>query len=123
MLKELYFDIVSDEWAGGLYILKSEQGNSSFHYHCTASDLDAEKTVITTFDYTSFADFWKELVKNDLWFTLHPLYIHPDQRPFIKEALKKVNWNRVADEKWREMYKRQWNKVLTNPATYYQPLG
>jgi hypothetical protein len=125
MTKELYFDIVSDEWAGGLYRIVSESGKLSFYYHHSLSDLEDDehhKTRITETDYNDFASFWKTFILTPRWFTLHPLYIHPDQRPFIKEELRKVSWNTVADEKWREMYQRQWNKVLSSPAEYYKPL-
>ncbi len=123
MNKELFFDIVSDEWAGGLYRLNDDKGNKSFYYHRSSSDLDEDKNTNAVIEnnYNSFTEFWAEFIKDNRWFTLHPLYIHPDQRPFIKEELKNVNWKVVTDEKWRDMYQRQWNKVLTNPASYYQP--
>lgn len=121
-MKELYFDIVSDEWAGGLYKILTESGADDYYYHSTSSDLETHKTVTTNKIFHSFADFWKDLTRNNRWFALHPLYIHPEQRPFVKEELKKVNWKIIADEKWRDMYQRQWNKVLNNPSEYYKPL-
>jgi hypothetical protein len=119
MEKELYFDIVSDEWAGGLYKI-TDRG---FYYHHTSTDLETDKTTNSTTDYENFHSFWTDFTRNKRWFTLHPLYIHPEQRQFVKEELKKVNWNVVADDKWRTMYQHQWNKVLNNPAEYYKPLG
>ncbi len=123
MNKELYFDIVSDEWAGGLYGIITETG-ISFYYHHSLSDLedDNNKTTVSETNYPTFAAFWKQFTTNNRWFTFHPLYIHPEQRKFIKEELGKVNWKLIADEKWRDMYQRQWNKVLNNPVEYYKPL-
>jgi len=125
MNKELYFDIVSDEWSAGLYKLTAATGAISYYYHHTLSDLEDENhntAVVTETNYPGFAAFWEYFTMNGRWFTYHPLYIHPEQRPFIKEELKKVNWTSVADQKWRDMYQRQWNKVLNNPAVYYKPL-
>ena len=123
MNKELYFDIVSDEWAGGLYRITIEPEVTCFYYHHSWSDLESDdnKTTVTETNYQGFADFWKQLTTNNRWFTFHPLYIHPEQRQFIKEALKKINWKLIADEKWRGMYQRQWNKVLNDPVEYYKP--
>ena len=120
MVKELYFDVVSDEGAGGLYIIK-DSGNASFYYHYTVTDLETDKTTVSETCHPSFDLFWKEFTRNNRWFILHPLYIHPEQRPFIRKELQRVNWNVIADEKWREMYRQQWNKVLNNPAEYYKP--
>ncbi len=124
MNKELYFDIVSDEWAGGLYRLTTEAGITNFYYHHSLSDLESDNnnTTVSETNYPGFAAFWKQFTTSNRWFTFHPLYIHPDQRRFIQEELGKVNWKLVADEKWRDMYQRQWNKVLNNPAEYYKPL-
>ena len=121
MVKELYFDVVSEEGAGGLYITKDSR-NTSFYYHYTATNLETDKTTVSETRHPSFDVFWKEFTRNNRWFILHPLYIHPEQRPFIKKELQKVNWNVIAAEKWREMYEQQWNKVLNNPAEYYKPM-
>ncbi len=121
MREDLYFDIMSVEGAGGLYVVEPASAEKHFRYHYTSSDLENDKTTNTSARYSSFEEFWKEFIKNNRWFTLHPLYIHPEQRPFIKEELRKVNWKVIADEKWRDMYQRQWNKVLNNPAEYYKP--
>ena len=121
MQKTLYFDIVSDESAGALTLLTSEDGNRSFHYHESASDLEYEKTINKEDTFVSFAEFWKFFTRDPKWFLLHPLFIHPDQRDFVRQQLKKVNWNIVEDEKWQNMYQRQWNKALTGPAQYYKP--
>jgi|GEM_PF-641421 len=124
MNKELYFDIVSDKWAGGLYLITTEAGVKHFYYHHSLSDLENNdnKTIVTETNYQEFKDFWEQFTTDNRWFTFHPLYIHPGQRPLIKEALNKVNWKLIADEKWRGMYQRQWNKVLNNPSEYYKPI-
>ena len=121
MQKILYFDIVSDEGAGALTLLISDDGKRSFHYHYSASDLEYEKVVNKENMFVSFMEFWQFFTRDQKWFLLHPLYIHPEQRDFVRQQLKKVNWNIVEDEKWQDMYQRQWNKALTGPAEYYTP--
>ena len=121
MKKELYFDIVSDEGAGGLYRITSPGSRVHFYYHYSITDIETDITSNHESDYPDFAGFWKTFSADRLWFCLHPLYLHPDQRAFVKKQLNAVNWNVVEDEKWREMYARQWNKVLNGPADYYAP--
>lgn len=119
--KDLYFDVVSEEGAGGLYRLTNSDGGVHYYYHYSSSDLETGKVYSAESRYEKFADFWNQFIRNTLWFCLHPLYVHPEQRPFIKQQLDIVNWQLVQDDKWREMYKRQWNKVLSNPPEYYKP--
>jgi len=54
------------------------------------------------------------------WYYRHPLYVHPEQREFVREALKRVNWGVHPDKKWQESHQRQWKKVLEDPGTYYR---
>ncbi|MEJ7737664.1 MAG: hypothetical protein WKF97_09580 [Chitinophagaceae bacterium] len=119
--KDLYFDVVSEEGAGGLYRLTNTGGGIEFYYHYSSADLESDKVYAAESRYNRFADFWKQFIRNNRWFCLHPLYIHPEQRAFIKQELNKVNWELVEDEKWRDMYRRQWNKVLGDPPVYYKP--
>ena len=123
MQKELYFDIVSEEGAGALYCITASDGNTNFYYHYCASDLDSDRTETKESDFKDFTDFWKDFASDKKWFCLHPLYIHPELRPFIKQQLDNISWRLVTDDHWRIMYQRQWNKVLNNPAEYYKPLG
>lgn len=120
METDIYFDISSEESGGSLYRFKKEDGSCSFLYkHSTYDDYRDEIKVFET-AYASFDGFWKELVSNKEWHYLHPLYIHPEQRAFIQEQLKSVNWDIYPDKKWQESHQRQWKKVLTDPDEYYQ---
>ena len=120
MQKELYFDISSEQSGGSLYRMATPGGEPSFLYnHSTYNDKTDEVKVFET-RYQSFADFWKELIKNPEWFYLHPLYVHPEQRAFVQEQLKPVNWQIYPDKKWQESHQRQWKKVLTDPGGYYR---
>lgn len=122
MQPELYFDISSTETGGSLYRLKDRDGNFSFiHNHSTYDAYRDEIRVFKT-PYPSFDAFWKVLTNDPEWFYLHPLYVHPDIRPFIEAQLLGVNWQVQGDVKWQESHKRQWRKVLSDRDDYYKPL-
>ena len=122
MRPELYFDISSSESGGSLYRMRDKEGHISFIYHHSTYDTYTDDIKVFQTSYPSFAAFWQELTKNRQWYYLHPLYVHPEQRAFIGEQLKGVNWEVQGDKKWQESHQRQWKKVLTDPSNYYNPL-
>jgi hypothetical protein len=119
MPKELYFDISSENTGGSLYRIPEANGEAVFLYNYSVTD--AKSGEVTVFDtwYVSFEAFWKVLTKDAQWYYLHPLFVHPEQREFVREALKRVNWAIYPDKKWQESHQRQWKKVLSDPTTYY----
>lgn len=120
MPQELYLDISSEHSGGSLFRVTSPTGQISFLYnHSTYNDKTDQVQVFNT-PYSSFDAFWKELIKNREWFYLHPLYVHPEQRTFVQEQLKGVNWNLHPNKKWQESHQRQWKKVLTDGPGYYR---
>lgn len=120
MPQELYFDISSEQSGGSLYRVTGNDGAISFLYnHSTYNDRTDEVKVFNT-PYASFNDFWQELTKNREWFYLHPMYVHPEQRAFVQEQLKGVNWQLHSNKKWQESHQRQWKKVLTDGPGYYR---
>lgn len=120
MPKELYFDISSAESGGSLYRISGEGGVLSFYYnHSTYDDTKDEVKIFET-HYQDFAAFWQELTRNPQWYYLHPLYVHPEQRDFVRDQLKNVNWSVHPDKKWQDSHQRQWKKVLMAPGTYYR---
>ena len=120
MKDELYFDISSEESGGSLYRVTGT-GKISFRYHHSTYDADRDETKLFQTAYESFEAFWKELTKDPEWFYQHPLFVHPEVRGFIQSQLKKVNWEVQGDEKWQRSHQRQWDKVLTDPGSYYKP--
>jgi hypothetical protein len=120
MPQELYFDISSEQSGGSLFRVTNPNGQVSFLYnHSTYNDNTDEVKVFNS-TYPSFEAFWKEITKNPEWFYLHPLYVHPEQRAFIQEQLKGVNWQLHPNKKWQESHQRQWKKVLTDGPGYYR---
>jgi hypothetical protein len=120
MKKELYFDISSEKSGGSLFRILDPSGRATFYYsHSTYDDAKDEIKVFES-TYADFAEFWKELTKNAEWFYLHPLFVHPEQRPFIAKELKTVNWSIYKDLKWQQSHQRQWKKVLEGPESYYR---
>ena len=120
-VKELYFDISSEQSGGSLFRIVNENAPPTFLYH--HSEYNDEKDEIKVFEtiYKDFSDFWRQLTANQEWHYLHPLYVHPEQREFVQEQLRKVNWNIYPNRKWQESHQRQWKKVLSDPGNYYQP--
>jgi len=118
-MRELYFDISSDESGGSLYRI-SKDGHPSFHY--SHSTYNENTDVIKVFEtpYPDFASFWKDLTKDPEWYYQHPLFVHPEQREFVREQLKQVNWDIHPDKKWQDSHQRQWKKVLSDPGQYYR---
>jgi hypothetical protein len=119
-MKELYFDINAEESGGSLYRIKDESGKISFLYNHSIYDANRDEIKIFETAYASFNAFWQMLIKDKQWFYWHPLYVHPEQRDFIKEQLKQVNWSVHPDKKWQESHQRQWKKVLEDKDDYYR---
>ena len=120
MPKELYFDISSEDSGGSLYRIIDDRGETAFLYN--HSTIDPGTDEVTVFDtwYVSFEAFWKVLTRDPEWYYRHPLFVHPEQREFVREQLKGVDWDVHPDKKWRESHQRQWKKVLSDPENYYR---
>ena len=119
-MKELYFDISSAQSGGSLFRVTQDEKISFYYNHSTYDDAKDDLKVFESW-YPSFDVFWKELLeKNKDWFYLHPLFVHPEQRDFIRDLLKSVNWNVHPNKKWQDSHQRQWTKVLAGPGNYYR---
>jgi len=121
MQKELYFDINSEKSGGSLYRVTRDKGDSFFIYNYSINEDNGEVKVFEKL-YGNFTLFWEHLTKDPQWFYLHPLFVHPEQRNFIKDQLKSVNWQIHPNKKWQESHQRQWKKVLDDPREYYRGL-
>ncbi len=120
-IRELYFDISSEQSGGSLFRIANENARPSFLYHHSTYNDEIDEIKVFETAYGDFSDFWRELTSNPEWYYLHPLFVHPEQRDFVKEQLKEVNWNIYPNRKWQESHQRQWKKVLSDPGNYYQP--
>ena len=120
MHRELYFDISSEESGGSLYRVTGEGVVPHFYYNHSTYDEKRDEVKVFETDYPDFATFWKELTKDPQWFYRHPLFVHPEQRAFIREQLRGVNWAVHSNRKWQESHQRQWTKVLSDPGSYYR---
>ncbi|MHA4809263.1 hypothetical protein ACX0G9_14220 [Flavitalea flava] len=118
MDRELYFDVSSEKSGGSLFRIRQE-GDVSFYYNHSTYDEKRDEVKVFETNYPDFSAFWTFLTKDTHWFYLHPLYVHPEQRSFVQEQLKKVNWSVHPNKKWQESHQRQWKKVLTDPGAYY----
>jgi hypothetical protein len=120
MQQELYFDISSAQSGGSLYRVKDAEGKVSFRYNHSTYDDDRDEIKVFETPYLSFNAFWQHLLKDPQWFYQHPLYVHPEQRDFVKAQLLNVNWSVHSNKKWQESHQRQWKKVLNDREDYYR---
>jgi hypothetical protein len=120
MHKELYFDISSPQKGGSLYRISKPGQSPYYYYNHSTYDEDKDELKVFETEYPDFEIFWKELTKNKEWFYLHPLFVHPEQRAFVRNQLLNVNWSIYSNRKWQESHQRQWKKVLADPGDYYQ---
>jgi hypothetical protein len=123
MKEELYFDISSEERGGSLYRVRDSSGGTKFRYNHSRYIEHKDEIQVFETEYNSFQEFWDALLQNREWFYLHPLYVHPEQRDFVMNALKGVPWDIYPDVKWQLSHQRQWEKVLTAPPGYYHANG
>jgi hypothetical protein len=119
MAKELYFDIHAEDSGGSLYRVMDGDEASFLYNHSKTDPVTGEVSVFDTW-YVSFEAFWKVLTGDPEWYYRHPLFVHPEQREFLREQLKQVDWSIQPNKKWQESHQRQWTKVLSDPAGYYR---
>lgn len=117
--KELYFDASSETRGGSLYRV-ADNGSLHFVYEYSDYNDDTEELKVQRMTYPSFDAFWEALTGDTTWYFLHPLFVHPQVRPQVKEALKQADWSVQGDAKWQHSHKRQWDKVLSDPSQYYR---
>lgn len=120
MARELYFDSSTEISGGSLFRITEPDGRTSFQYSHSSWDDDPEKINVQETNYPDFASFWAWLTSDPIWFYGHPLFVHPEQREFVRAQLKAANWNFNPNKKWQESHQRQWRKVLSDPGNYYQ---
>ena len=118
MKPELFFDISNEESGGSLY----RQPDQSFLWHHSTFNEAADETKVFKTTFASFADFWMHLTRDAQWHYQHPLFVHPEVRPFVREQLRSVKWSVQGDAKWQISHQRQWTKVLNDRPGYYNPL-
>jgi hypothetical protein len=119
-MKELYIDISNEAAGGSLYRMTGTDGRVHFYYNHSTYNSDTDELKVFESNYPDFDAFWKYITADKKWFYLHPLFIHPEQRDFIRTQLLGVDWSVSGDRKWQDSHQRQWKKVLTDPAQYYQ---
>lgn len=120
MPKELYFDISTERTGGSLFKVPEANGEISFLYNYSVADAKTGEVTVHDTWYVSWQAFWKALTRDPQWFYGHPLFVHPDQREFVRQELAGVNWGIHPDKRWQESHRRQWKKVLEDPSNYYR---
>ena len=119
MKKELYIDISNEDAGGSLYRITATDGKVNFYYNHSTYNSDTDELKVFETNFADFAAFWTYIKGNKQWFYLHSLFVHPEQREFIRQELAGVNWAVSGDKKWQDSHQRQWKKVLSDPGSYY----
>ncbi len=119
MSKELYLDLSIGNAGGSLYKIVEPQGGIHFYYNHSTYNPDTDELAVFDTVYPDFLSAWTAIIKNKNWQYGHPLFVHPDHRTYIENLLKQVNWQQEGDARWQDSHRRQWKKVLTDPAAYY----
>ena len=118
--EELYFDISSEKQGGSLYRIVNENSIPFYKYQYSLYDEDRDEIKVCEKIFGGFHEFWTDLIGDKEWYYLHPLFVHPEQREFVKKQLENVDWSIHPDMKWQLSHQRQWKKVLSDPPDYYQ---
>ena len=118
MKPELYFDISTEESGGSLY----RQPDGSFMWHHSTYNEEQDETKVFRTAYPDFEAFWRVLTRDQEWYFQHPLFVHPEVRPFVRQQLQGANWSVQGNAKWQMSHQRQWTKVLSGGSDYYNPL-
>jgi hypothetical protein len=120
MQKELYFDISSEKRGGSLYRMTENDGSAHYLYQFSDYNDDTGELAVQEKTFQDFASFWIYLTADPEWFYQHPLFVHPEQRPWVSGQLAGVNWDIHPNAKWQESHRRQWKKVLEAGPGYYR---
>lgn len=123
MQRELYMDISKEDAGGSLYRIVNDDGSSYFYYNHSEYNSKTDEIKVFETNYPDFASFWTMITADKEWYYMHPLFVHPEQRAYIRGLLQHVNWNVSSNKKWQDSHRRQWTKVLTDPGTYYDGPG
>lgn len=109
----LYFDYGTDASTGSLHRL----ADGSFEL--TQSFEEGEEVRVERRPFASFESFWEDLARQGHLAFVHPLFVHPEARPFVSAQVGKADFSAEGDARWQGSHRRQWNKVLEAPSTYY----
>jgi hypothetical protein len=93
----------------------SEGGKERFVYRYSSMDMDENDDEVWRHgevEYRSFEDYWKEFVSQEHWLHYHPIFVHKDYKPFIREFLNGINQGSLTK---RELLKlRLWLGEIVN---------
>ena len=91
-------------WGGEGYGSKifriNEDGKKRFVNRYSSMDFDENDNEIWRqgeVEYGSFEEYWKEFISHAHWFHYHPVFIHDDYKPFIREFLDCLNQESLSE--------------------------
>jgi hypothetical protein len=109
---ELFFEAGADGGGEALY----RRNDGSFFLEGSGGgmlDEDEDPHVSWTGEFSSFELYWEYFVKEhgNFWIFLYPLFIHPDAREFIRNAVDSYPGNFESRDNW-EYHKDTWLRAM-----------
>jgi hypothetical protein len=91
-MEELIFHWGLEGYGAEIYRI-TEDGKVRFMKRYSSMDMDENDDEIWRHgevEYKSFEAYWNEFVAQEHWLHYHPVYLHPDYKPFVREYLTNV---------------------------------
>lgn len=91
-MEELIFHWGLEGYGAEIYRI-TENGKVRFLMRYSSMDMDENDDEIWRHgevEYKSFEDYWVEFVSQEQWLHYHPVYLHPEYRPSIREYLTNI---------------------------------
>ena len=91
-MEELIFHWGLEGYGAEIYQI-TENGKVRFLKRYSSMDMDENDDEIWRHgevEYRSFEDYWNEFVSQEHWLHYHPVFLHPDYKPFVREYLTNI---------------------------------
>jgi len=91
-MEELIFHWGLEGYGAEIYRI-TEIGKVRFLMRYSSMDMDENDYEIWRYGevkYTSFEDYWNEFVSQEHWLHYHPIFLHPEYKPFVREYLTNI---------------------------------
>lgn len=91
-MQELIFHWGLEGFGAKLYRV-TNNGEIRFLKHFSSMDMDENDDEIWRngeVEYRSFEEYWNEFVSQELWLHCHPVFLHPEYKPFVRDYLTNI---------------------------------
>lgn len=91
-MEELIFHWGLEGYGAEIYRI-TEKGKVRFLKKYSSMDMDENDAEVWrqgVIEYGKFEEYWDEHVSQEQWLHYHPIYLHPDYKPFVREFLTNI---------------------------------